>query len=520
MKKQILTLMLTLIFGLMVNSAWSSNVSITQVPVLEDGGQNGYKLVKFGLSWDYSWRSQGLKNWDAVWVFVKYRVSTMPWDHMYLDTTYAPKIGTTNGVAMAYKYGMTGNKALGVFMYRAANGDGSINWQDVTLRWKYDNTNEYLGISTVSAQDEVSVKVFAVEMVYVPQDAFYLGSSGTMSGEFRQSAANLPYYVTSEAAINVLAQGTANGLSAVSNNYSANVANSVGTQGTGAIPANFPKGFKAFYCMKYEVSAGGYVDFLNCLTPQQQGYRTRQAVTVAINTHVTTGGRTIIRMKKPGVAEYGCNLNGDAVYSDTLDGQNIAQCMQYNDLLAYVDFAGLRPMTELEFEKACRGPIYPVGNEFAWGHTASIAASAFLEGTANGPNEQPATAGANCMTSSSANVTRNGAFSNDSSDRTKAGATFYGIMEMSGNLSEYCVNIINTTGRNFAGNHGDGRLTPNGDCNESSWPDYYGMGLRGGSANEAFAVGSVHAVSNRTNAYFSSNPGNVWYVGGRGVRTE
>ena len=30
-------------------------------------------------------------------------------------------------------------------------------------------------------------------------------------------------------------------------------------------------------------------------------------------------------------------------------------------------------MTELEFEKACRGPEYPLNNEFAWGTTTIIA---------------------------------------------------------------------------------------------------------------------------------------------------
>jgi hypothetical protein len=41
--------------------------------------------------------------------------------------------------------------------------------------------------------------------------------------------------------------------------------------------ANWPNGFNAFYCMKYEVSQQGYVDFLNTLTYTQQVTRTANA---------------------------------------------------------------------------------------------------------------------------------------------------------------------------------------------------------------------------------------------------
>src|SRR5690606_34108325 len=34
---------------------------------------------------------------------------------------------------------------------------------------------------------------------------------------------------------------------------------------------------------------------------------------------------------------------------------------------AYVDWAGLRPFTEMEYEKACRGPILPQARDYPWG---------------------------------------------------------------------------------------------------------------------------------------------------------
>ena len=44
--------------------------------------------------------------------------------------------------------------------------------------------------------------------------------------------------------------------------------------------------------------------------------------------------------------------------------------LSWPDLCAYADWAALRPMTELEYEKACRGPNNPVLGEYAWGNTS------------------------------------------------------------------------------------------------------------------------------------------------------
>ena len=49
--------------------------------------------------------------------------------------------------------------------------------------------------------------------------------------------------------------------------------------------------------------------------------------------------------------------------------------LSWQDGYAYAGWAGLRPMTELEFEKACRGPLNPVPHEHAWGSTEMVIAS-------------------------------------------------------------------------------------------------------------------------------------------------
>ncbi len=577
MKKHANKLMMTLLFGMFAGMAWASNVQITQKPELTNEGAN-HKIVSFGLSWDYSWRTVDPNNWDAVWVFVKYRVGSLAWDHMYLDGSYTPVIDNTNGVAMSYSYGKTddGTKNVGVFMYRSGTGSGSIEWEGVKLRWKYNDAAAYLGTNTVLASDEITVKVFAIEMVYVPDGAFYLGSGGTLTGEFcradRVNGVSEPYYVNSEAAMSVRARpanqaaldaailaGTAEGLSTIANNYAVNSATSVGPVDVGttpAIPATYPKGYKAFYCMKYEISQGAYVDFLNTLTVVQQQARTRVAPNSAAGTRAMqqtdANDRNYIKILKSGVAEYGCDMNNNGVLNEDADGQNVPCAMNQQDFMGYLDFCGLRPMTEFEYEKACRGTRSPVPYEFAWGSTyvhasavssgANVAAvpasgtargsTAFAAGTYGTPEERPAVAGVNMLThattlNAQSILIRNGAFANDTSGRVVSGATYWGIMEMSGNMWEYAINCANAVARAYTGKHGDGRLQVGGTQDVEAWPDYVGFGIRGGSTVAAVIsnlsttpnAGSNHSVSFRGNAWWNSNVGNSYNVGGRGVRT-
>ena len=103
--------------------------------------------------------------------------------------------------------------------------------------------------------------------------------------------------------------------------------------------------------MKYEVSQGQFVAFLNTLTASQQ---------VTYQAAGWSGRNTIV-------------FAGPIASTTTPDRAMLAASS--DDLLAYMDWAGLRPMTGFEFEKACRGPsTFP--NEYAWG-TASVNATAY-----------------------------------------------------------------------------------------------------------------------------------------------
>jgi formylglycine-generating enzyme required for sulfatase activity len=364
-------------------------------------------------------------------------------------------------------------------------------------------------------------------MVYVPGGSFYVGSGGTEDVAFyKYPTTTNPYPVNSEAEITV---GTA-----TDNLYYG----SSGGDQSGPISAAFPKGYAAFYCMKYEISQRQYVDFLNTLTYTQQATRTANAPSSDAGTGALINpndNRNGIDIQTPGAnptpAVYACNLDGDGIYDESNDGQCIAcNYLSWADLAAYLDWSGLRPMTELEFEKSCRGTVAPVPNEYAWGTTgiAGLPTPAYTLSSSGLPAEVIAanysiTVG-NAVYSTTTNLGINGpvrvgifAATPGNTGRVTSGATYYGIMEMSGNLSESPVTVGKPEGRAFTGTHGNGLLDATGNANVSNWPgtDAEGAGFRGGGWN---AITLDLQVSDRNSAA-STDPDRNNNYGGRGVRS-
>ncbi len=65
---------------------------------------------------------------------------------------------------------------------------------------------------------------------------------------------------------------------------------------------------------------------------------------------------------------------------------------------------------------------------------------------------------------------RVGGFANDSSWRGQAGAGFYGVMNLSDNVWERCVEVHTAEGRDFVPVNGDGRIRDdNARANVSEW---------------------------------------------------
>jgi formylglycine-generating enzyme required for sulfatase activity len=540
-----------LVITMIVSVAKSNNILVSNVSLTGQNTSAGlnnaanFTFVKFNLSWDNSFRlGSGPNNWDAAWVFVKFQITggtgctaSTVWKHATIATSghSGPASASIDGVS----------DTRGVFIYRSSNGSGTNTWTNFQIRWNY-------GADGVLDACSVTVKVFAVEMVHVPTGSFYLGD-GVIGGNGRFEAA--PYgagnvfQVTSGSVPATLGGGAAGSLG---NNNAGGMTggaddfNNVTNQSMVTPYANgFPNGFNKFYCMKYEIGQEQYMEFLNTLTGTQQANRTN--ATVAGNFH---GSGTTSPTARCGVkcisppfgatpGQYACDLNNNGSNNEVNgDGSYLAMpLLSTPDVLAYLDWAGLRPMTEFELEKACRGALLPVPGEYSGGTTTFTNVTSLLNAAAD--NELSNTVGANYNGHGIGGPVRAGLFATGTSTRSQAGATWYGIMDMTGNVWENSVSVGNAAGRAFRGDHGNGVLNAAGQADVNYWPGINGNntlttpngvygGVTGvtGYAGVGFALGTWNfgttwaPVSNREYRNgWTGLTGRDERNGGRGVRT-
>jgi len=492
-----------------ISSVFANNIQISSQELVEQDMFNSYYImVKFDITMDNSWRvSSAPNNYDGVWIFVKYkRISDGKWYHATLNALsenhYTGSQASNATIQVA-------NNGKGVMFYRSSDGTGNFSSSNVKLRWEYglDNIGNFLPA-------EISeVKIYGIEMVYVPEGAFYVGSGGSESNHFYSYGGNEAYQISSENEI-IVEQNNGNLWA-------------TGEIETSIIPLAFPKGFSSFWCMKYEITQEQYVDFLNTLTRSQQNTRTATDIngTIITNRYVMSNTPNLLYRNgircntalpsAPEPVTFYCDLNANGIYNELDDGQNIAcNFLSWADCAAYSDWAGLKPMTELEFEKACRGPVYPVQNENAWGTTALISGTAISNsGTLT---EITTPANANCITGNCINgPARVGNFARENSTRVSSGSSYYGILELSGNVTERCITIRNTTGRCFTGLLGDGTLNEFGEANVENWPqlDAFGSCFRGSHWGEPpmYARTSDRFRAGNTNSQRS------WWYGFRAI---
>ncbi|WP_251623961.1 formylglycine-generating enzyme family protein, partial [Odoribacter lunatus] len=249
-----LFLVVMIFSGLFSPPVLGNNIRITGKPrVVNIVGDTAF--VELNLSWDNSWRDDF--NWDAAWVFLKYkkRGATEPWHHGYLTREgheASPQSGNEGG-QYAFMFGETGSgssaKVTGVFLMRDAVSDGNVSAR-LRLKWLIKaNTKKTLTAADFGDKlDKIYVATHAIEMVYIPYGSYYLGDNYS-AYSFAKSGVS-PCLIDSEAAVTL---------------------NTVNPSSTSvSLASYYPKGYNGFYLMKYETSQEQYMEFLNSLTLTQQ----------------------------------------------------------------------------------------------------------------------------------------------------------------------------------------------------------------------------------------------------------
>ena len=462
-------------------------------------------VLYFPLRWDNSWRDQF--NWDAAWIFFKYKSGTGGWNHINLCAG-GHRLVNNSGQPVSFSYmpGNTGSNTVGIFVYRSALNAGNtpeINCQVKCLKSSLGNLTPQQ-----FANHESFILAQAVEMVYVPYGAYYLGD-GSCPNRFSGSDGN-PVLIDSETAVTA---STATKVHPVTNNV---------TGSAQSITALYPKGYKGFYMMKYEASQEQWVYFLNTLTYVQQQEQVPGLLALKSGEYIfgsksepsNRNGIIVAETSDNGsTAIFANNLHNDDKYSQDDDGKTIAcNYLSPSDIAAYCSWAGLRPMSELEYEKACR-QSYPepaIPEEYAW-HNNSISGRLNTVSNGGARSEHSNTANANVNAGNSFGPARCGLFATGSSTHQSAGATFWGGMDMSGNVKEMCYNL-DYTGFN-------GSMMGTGAYNTALWSlTSTHFGVKGGG----FASpDNLLRVSDRTETagYFTDIDQRDSTVGFRGVRT-
>jgi formylglycine-generating enzyme required for sulfatase activity len=463
------------------------------------------QTVTFDISWENGWRlSSPPANWDAAWVFVKFRQCNAindPWMHGQISTnlayhTFPAQLEPVLSDGSAVGIDPAPNN-LGVMLRHMSTGTfATAGPYTVTLK-----------VTNLPTSGSYDIAVFGIEMVFIPEGAYTLGTLAGWHSTLTEAASafdqngnngdpHVPYNITSENAISLKWAGS--GATSIN------------------VPAAFPKGYKAFHVMKYEISQGQYADFLNTLPAPTANLR------------------------YPGnFGSYRNRLQSGGSYPNVYQSDRPDRAQNYlswHDVCAYLDWAALRPITEMEYEKICRGPGASAG-EYAWG-TTNITAGTTIGITPENGTEVFTNPNANCTYN---NVTYTGGDGGQgpvrvgihakvgSPSREASGATYYGVLDMSGNVWEMVVMVSDPAGNvgvpAYDGKWGDGVLDwVTGRANETTWPlgNPGGFGMRGGSWTD----GSQYQ---RVSSRWCSRPGHTCMgtrnpdgryndAGGRGAR--
>ena len=506
----------------------ANNLTIENVELADQNASADTIVIEFDISWNNSWKDS--TNNDAAWVFAKYCTSNCStngtWNHATLKTAGTNPTGFSDGTKQSGSVFSSMDLIVpddknGCFIQPQNNGSGTIDFHDVQIIWDYGQD----GLSDAEADGaNTRVEIFAIEMVFITQGGFYAGdgnSGGNGELEYGGGNSSEPGAINSEEGVSFANAATA---------WFYNSDSSGDDDASGSefqVSESFPKGFQAFYVMKYEMSQGQYRDFLNKLSQAEQNTRVASDLSNEndANTYVmiaegqgTVSDRQVIKAgSNPSDGDpytFGCDLGDNDTLDESSDGEWIAMnYLSWMDLLAYADWSGLRPMTEFEFEKISRGTLSAITDEYAWGSTDLTDADTISSSGQAG--EGVTETGNGLCNYGNDGVTgplRVGFAATASTDvRKESGASILGLLELSGNLWERTVTLGNATGRGFSGSHGDGVLSTTssyvGNATNIDWPGIdstdesrgvtgaLGGGFRGGAWDETTTA--YLTISNR-----------------------
>jgi len=407
----------------------ANNMLVQNVTTLNDNPSNKTIQVQFDLSWDNSWRDS--INWDAAWIFLKFKDANGLWQHAKLNVNgFQNGSGTTNTVQV------TSDK-VGAWVYRNSLGSGTFNSTNMQLQWNY-------GLSGLTKVTGLEVRVFAVEMVYVPEGEFNCAGAKSIRGHsfyYTSSTDSSNYYNGGNPnkglfcapgdkfpVINKRLSPTLNYFDGKSTTLRIKGDAGIDTDNNGIVDnISYPTGYRAFYSYKYELTEQQYADFLNTLTTSQ----------------ITTIG----------VAGTGIKLSNGQYFSST----PVKACNNATPtrLYAYADWSGVRPMSFLEFNKASYGPLQPIYTSSYCNSNCYSIGGYSSWGMANG--------GPVNFSSIATNV---GYSAGPNSTRSSSGASYFGILELTGSAIEP---IVKLNYASFTTTNGNGVLNTNGNTDISTW---------------------------------------------------
>lgn len=493
------------------------------------------KSVSLQINWRNSWRNE--VNFDGVYIFLKYKPKSREgYETMKIvSVSPAPFQGKD---AMPDGFDKLGeNIKTGIYV-----PDTKIGFFVFPEEACYKQKIEIKEIKVPVEVDEVeAIEVFAIEMVYIPEGSFKIGDirgSVKMGGKAINGFYTYPNKPTYQILSNDKIEfGPEEGMlyCDMDNPFSRSGAERF------TIPEHYPKGYQAMWYMKHPLTMSQWVKFLNCLTRKQQQAQVHADLSgdEVTNYYVMTNTDHVEDRNEIFCKQYGNGISESVKFYTSMP-HTICNVLDWFSLCSFACFAGLRPITELEYIKACRGPLEPVANEFAWGSAhigrvwnfdvdeaeridrpiperpgclANANYDAHTEMLQGKPKPFKGTA-PDWGGSVSESTFENAPLVKGYSERECMGASYYGVLELSGNLWEYLISIGNEKGRAFDGSHGSGYLTSEGLYDMPSWPNPMtgeGFSQRGG--NYVSDVPPKFFIDSRPFGTFSKKSG-IAYHGG------